>query len=190
MTPIALQKHHLRVRLKKEAAALSKETSMMWDKEICSHIFKLHNYQTAQFIALFIPLAGEPDIWPIIRDAWDRGKTVAVPRIEGKELLLKKIIGEKDLEIGPYRIRQPKPHQPIVPSSSIQLVFVPGIAFDKKRYRLGFGKGYYDRLLKTIDTRKIGVCYGFQLFDKLPHDRQDIKVDSVITEKGYIDTMI
>jgi len=188
MKPISLQKQYLRIRLKKGAAAFDKEAKMMWDKEICSHIFKLHNYQTAQFIALFIPLAGEPDIWPIIRDAWDRGKTVAVPRIEGKELLLKKIIGEKDLEIGPYHIRQPKPTQLAVSSSSIQLIFVPGIAFDKKGYRLGFGKGYYDRLLKTINRPKIGVCYGFQLFDKLPHNSRDVKVDGVVTSIPGINT--
>lgn len=162
---------------------------MIWDKKICSHILKLHNYKIAHILALFIPLGSEPDIWLVIRDAWDRRKVVAVPRIEGKELVLKKIIGEKDLETGPYRIRQPKPHQPIVPSSSIQLVFVPGIAFDKKGYRLGFGKGYYDRLMKTIDTAKIGVCYGFQLVDELPQNSRDVKVDGVVTEERYVDSI-
>jgi len=192
MTPIDLQKHHLRIRLKKDAAAFGREAKMMWDKEICTHILKLRDYQNAHGIGLFIPLGSEPDIWPVIRDAWEQKKTVAVPRIVKQTELLdfRKIISKKDLEIGPYGIRQPKSSATPVSLSSIDTFFVPGQAFDKKGYRLGYGKGYYDRLLKTIDTRKIGVCYGFQLFDKLPNNSHDIKVDGIITEKGYIDTMI
>jgi len=220
MTLITLQKQHLRIRLKRDSAAFGKEAKTMWDKKICTHILKLLDYQTAHIIALFIPLGSEPDIWPVIRDAWEQKKIVAVPRIAGNTLVFRNITFyprscarsfheryipgikaapipgilrnsglKQNIEAGPFGIYQPKLSCPVVPLSSINLFLIPGIAFDKKGYRLGHGKGYYDRLLKTIDTRKIGVCYGFQLFDKLPNNSHDIKVDGVITEKG-IDTMI
>lgn len=89
---------------------------------------------------------------------------------------------KQNIEAGPFGIYQPKLSCPVVPLSSINLFLIPGIAFDKKGYRLGFGKGYYDRLLKTIHRPKIGVCYGYQLIDELPHERHDIKVNAIITE--------
>jgi 5-formyltetrahydrofolate cyclo-ligase len=190
MGNVALKKQMLRRQLHDAGVAVTTHQKRVWNIKISSTIVTFGLYQQAHTIACFIPLADEPDIWPVIRDAWKQKKTVAVPLIEGTELILKKIICKNDLEIGPYHIRQPKDTCPLILLSSIDTFFVPGQAFDRNGNRLGRGQGYYDRLLKNIHKPTIGVCYGFQLFNELPHDCHDIKVDSIITEKGYIDTMI
>ena len=182
MSTIAFKKQCLRLRLQKHFAMVDEKKKRSWSTKISTHIVKMDMYKKANIIAFFIPLDNEPDIWSVIRNAWEHKKTVAIPRIEGKKLTLRKITEENDLETGPFNVRQPKPDQPIVSSTSIQVIFVPALAFDQKGYRLGHGIGYYDRLLKTIDVQKIGVCYGFQLIDELPHGRHDIKVDGIITE--------
>ena len=64
----------------------------------------------------------------------------------------------------------------------IDLIVVPGVAFDKKNNRLGRGKAYYDKLLKTANTFKVGICFDFQLIDSVPVDKYDIKMDLVISD--------
>jgi 5-formyltetrahydrofolate cyclo-ligase len=90
----------------------------------------------------------------------------------------------KNLTIGPYDIRQPKEEfsHPIS-LADIDLVIVPGVAFDSKCNRLGRGKGYYDRFLKTLpkDTPSIGLAFDFQIVENLPHSSLDLPVKKIIT---------
>ena len=78
----------------------------------------------------------------------------------------------------------PEPTE-IVPISieEIEIILVPGLAFDKTGARMGFGKGYYDKLLETRKAIKIGICYDFQLLDKIPSEPHDVPMDIIITEK-------
>ena len=73
-----------------------------------------------------------------------------------------------------------------VPESEIDLIIVPGVAFDRQHNRLGRGKGFYDRLLSTLDVPKIGICYDFQLKDQIPAEPFDRKMDLIITEKEIL----
>ena len=72
------------------------------------------------------------------------------------------------------------------PESEIDLTIVPGVAFDRQHNRLGRGKGFYDRLLSTLDVPKIGICYDFQLKDQIPAEPFDRKMDLIITEKEIL----
>jgi 5-formyltetrahydrofolate cyclo-ligase len=76
---------------------------------------------------------------------------------------------------------EPVPYKRV---SKIDLLVVPGIAFDKKGYRLGYGKGYYDRLLSGKRTFSIGLAYSFQLLENLPHDRYDKRLNAIASEDG------
>ena len=67
--------------------------------------------------------------------------------------------------------------------ADIDIVIVPGVAFDKKYNRMGYGKGYYDRFLKDMTALKIGVCHSFQLVDEIPSEPHDIKMDMIVTER-------
>ena len=74
----------------------------------------------------------------------------------------------------------------VKPESEIDLIIVPGVAFDRQHNRLGRGKGFYDRLLSTLDVPKIGICYDFQLKDQIPAEPFDRKMDLIITEKEIL----
>ena len=82
---------------------------------------------------------------------------------------------------GAYGIREPIADR-VIEKDSIDAVIVPGIGFDKSGGRLGFGKGYYDRFLRDFKGIKIGVCYDFQIVDKIQTDENDIPIDIIVTE--------
>ena len=113
MSTIAFKKQRLRLKFQKHSAMVDEKKKRSWSTKISTHIVKMDMYKKANIIAFFIPLDNEPDIWSVIRNAWEHKKTVAIPRIEGKKLTLRKITEENDLETGPFNVRQPKPDQPI-----------------------------------------------------------------------------
>jgi len=184
---IALEKQMLRKQLHGIDLAISSERKHLWDTDILNVMLASALYTYARCIALFIPFSDEPDIWPVISDAWKRKKIVITPRIEGEKLVFRKTADEGDLEIGLHNVHQPKRTCPSVPRSSVDTYVIPGQAFDRKGNRLGRGQGYYDRYLKKVRKPVIGLCYGFRLVDDLPCDSRDRKVDGIITEGGYID---
>ena len=77
---------------------------------------------------------------------------------------------------------EPSDRAEILPDN-IDLAIVPGLAFDHLKNRLGYGKGYYDRLLCEMDAYKIGVCFRFQVFDKIPYTNTDVKMDLIVSER-------
>lgn len=68
----------------------------------------------------------------------------------------------------------------------VDLIIVPGVAFDRKMNRLGRGRGFYDRFLPAISAPKMGICFDFQLFDQVPSDSNDIKMDYIVSENDLI----
>lgn len=99
------------------------------------------------------------------------------------------MVALKNLQKGRFGILEPKNKIRLKSFSKIAAVIVPGIAFDKKGNRLGFGKGYFDKFLKKIksDALKIGLAFSFQVLKKIPTTKNDIKMDFIITEKEIID---
>lgn len=87
-----------------------------------------------------------------------------------------------DLKKGAYGILEPSVVK-TADEKDIDVILVPGLAFDRHGGRMGFGKGYYDRLLETSIAVKIGLCYDFQLFDTIPTESHDVPMDFIITEK-------
>lgn len=86
-----------------------------------------------------------------------------------------------DYHIGRFKVMEPNSNEKM-PKDAIEIMFIPGIAFSHKGYRLGFGAGYYDRYLVDYPNIKVGVCYDFQFVEELPTDLYDIPVDVIITE--------
>lgn len=83
-----------------------------------------------------------------------------------------------------YHILEPKKKTAIIDPKSIDLYIVPGIAFDRNGYRLGHGKGYYDRLLAGINVPKIGLAYSVQVVAELPRSSYDVPMTMVVTEEA------
>ncbi|MDR1585660.1 MAG: 5-formyltetrahydrofolate cyclo-ligase [Prevotellaceae bacterium] len=110
------------------------------------------------------------------------GKSVFLPVVSGNNLLIREFTGVGDLKEGQaFSILEPAPNAKEADIADIDLALVPGLAFDLKGGRLGRGKGYYDKLLSCANLYKIGVCFDFQLLDKIPCDEHDVLMDKVIT---------
>lgn len=145
-------------------------------------------YQKAPWVLLYLSTGEEVDTRRILEDALSRGKAVYAPVCRAGEE------GQMDfyrvrfpglLAPGAYGILEPPREEPMpaqVPPGALCLV--PGLAFDQRGYRLGYGKGYYDRFLQKRQVRAVGLCYQALFVPSLPEGPFDQRVEAVITEQG------
>lgn len=115
---------------------------------------------------------------------WAGKKSFFLPRVNGVNLEILPY-DQSRLELGSFQIEEPAGDD-IVDPETLELIIIPAVAYDRKRNRLGRGKGYYDRLLTTTKAAKIGVAYHFQLVDEIAVEPHDIPVDMVITDRIII----
>lgn len=114
---------------------------------------------------------------------WCREKDLLLPVVVGDDLELRRYRSEEDLAMGAFGILEPT-GIPFTQPADIDLIVVPGVAFDSRGNRLGRGRGYYDRLLPRLTkARKIGICFPFQLVEHVPTEPLDICMDEIITIK-------
>ena len=115
---------------------------------------------------------------------WAGNKTLLLPCVKGDELELRYFDGEERLQPGEgYAIPEPV-GELFTDWGKIDLILVPGVAFDKSGNRLGRGKGYYDKVLKQTGAYKLGVCFDFQLVERVPVEPHDVKMDRVVASGG------
>ncbi|HOK10245.1 MAG TPA: 5-formyltetrahydrofolate cyclo-ligase [Candidatus Hydrogenedens sp.] len=130
---------------------------------------------------------GEVETWGLVQECFRCGKEVWVPRIVGKDLVWHLIEENKlqELNVNTWGIPEPLSQwMPIEEQASDALCIVPGIAFDRRGYRIGHGKGFFDRFLKNNKRCiNIGLCYQFQIVPLCPHWNWDARMDWVITEE-------
>lgn len=145
-------------------------------------------FQRAAIVHTYVSWRNEVSTHELIRSMLKQEKTVVVPRIEGAAgtLAHARIQSLSDLKPGAYGI--PEPPQPVeaYDLSQIEVVLVPGVAFDRMGYRLGFGGGYYDAFLTQMDALRVGLAFDLQLVDEVPRRAEDEKVDIIVTETGIL----
>ena len=149
---------------------------------IADAVLKRSEILHAQTICIYLPLPEEVDTKPIIEEFFRLKKTVVVPKVSGDRLELHEISSFSDLAPGAFGVLEPNFHDTFVSASSVDVFIVPGVAFDKKGYRIGYGRGYYDKLLKEFNGKTIGLAFSLQIVNKIPKEEHDIRVDKVITE--------
>lgn len=139
-----------------------------------------------QTIMAYYSLPDEVNTHGLIDDLVAEGKTVLLPKVTGPDTMeLRRYTGRSDLQEGAYHILEPM-GELFTDFSSIDLILVPGLAFDAAGHRLGRGRGYYDRLLSSLFTihsslfSSIGVCFDFQKVDEVPVDAHDMAMDRVV----------
>lgn len=137
-------------------------------------------FQRAQTLLLYHSLKDEVQTHAFI-ERWSRKKRIVLPVVMGDELELRCYTSPADLSIGTYGIAEPI-GEPFTDYATIDLVVVPGVAFDAVGHRLGRGKGYYDKLLPLIPAMKIGICFPFQFITEVPVEPFDICMDAIIAE--------
>lgn len=172
-----------------------------YDQKIFQRFINLPVVKKAETICLYVSKAGEVDTHELIKHFLDetvsfrvtplwgnpsKAKRVVVPKVTGKNLELYEIKNFSDLSVGAFGILEPDISQATCYTlhvTDIDLFIVPGLVFSKSGSRIGFGKGYYDRLLKKTKGIKLGLAYSWQIVDKLPREKEDVLVDMILTEK-------
>jgi 5-formyltetrahydrofolate cyclo-ligase len=152
-------------------------------KDAQAHVLKSEIFSKARSIGAYCAFGSEIRTNEIIDNAISGGKTVSLPTVEGKNIRFYEYTNRKYLVRGRFGIMEPLPYGE---TTDMDLLIVPGVAFDKTGSRLGYGKAYYDRYLTNSQAYSIGLAYSFQLTDSIPQHPHDRKVNAVATEKGII----
>ena len=160
-----------------------------FDLRIAAHVAGLGEYVRAETVLFYVSFRSEVDTHGLMKAAWEQGKRVAVPRVirEGNRLDLHVIGSIEDLSPGAMGILEPDPGRAETCSTDeVNLIMIPGAVFDRKGHRIGYGGGYYDRLLARTprEVFRLGLAYGRQLVEEIPAEPHDEKLDLVITENG------
>lgn len=151
---------------------------------IIQKLKQLEDFKECRSILLYYSTPDEVDTHSFISECIAKGKTVYLPST--KEILITKITSTTSLKERIENILEPE-HPDIELPSSVDLVLLPGLAFDKKGYRLGMGSGWYDRLLDVLAIKtRIGLVFDDLLVERLPREKHDEKVDRILTEKNDI----
>ncbi|HSK47656.1 MAG TPA: 5-formyltetrahydrofolate cyclo-ligase [Coriobacteriia bacterium] len=183
------QKQALRKHVRDLRCSLSAETCIAHAEAAAENLLSLEELAGARVVMAYAATAEEIDPALAIESLHARGVVVAMPRVEAEGVLGVHLVGwGEDLEPGPLGIRQPAAHTPRVPLDTIDAVVVPGVAFDEAGYRLGYGGGYYDRLLPRLrdDCVRIGLAYDEQVVASLPAEDHDERVNAVVTPTRVI----
>lgn len=142
-------------------------------------------FKKADTILLYYSMPDEVNTEILIHLMNDK-KNILLPIVDKTGLILKKYTSNNDLQISSYGIKEPT-GDAFTDYDDIDLVVVPGVAFDRAFNRMGRGKGYYDRLLPKIKAPKLAICFDFQLFDNIPFDDNDVKMDIIVCESEIIE---
>lgn len=180
------QKKQLRKAMLQKRKELSESETAVKNFAITEKLLSLAKVQSAELILPFVSAKGEVSTREFIARCFDAGKTVAVPRcIDGSNMEFCVIHTFDDLEKGMYGIDEPKEYCEVIKAENAEnsVLIVPALCFDTKGYRLGYGKGYYDRFISRYSGFTVGVCYSEFITDDIPIDEYDRCVDIVITEK-------
>lgn len=180
------QKKQLRKAMLQKRKELSESETAVKNFAIAEKLLSLAKVQSAELILPFVSAKGEVGTREFIARCFDAGKTVAVPRcIDGSNMEFCVIHTFDDLEKGMYGIDEPKEYCEVIKAENAEnsVLIVPALCFDTKGYRLGYGKGYYDRFISRYSGFTVGVCYSEFITDDIPIDEYDRCVDIVITEK-------
>ena len=177
----------LRRRVLADRDALPEAVRVAAAAAISARILERADFRAARAVLLTLPFGSEWDTVAVLRAALAAGRTVAVPRVDkaSRMLELHAIADpQADIVASDQGIPEPRPACPRVPRDAIDFVLVPGVAFDLAGSRLGYGGGYYDRLLPLLSPRALRVAGAFeiQLVDRVPAAPHDIAVGAIVTE--------
>lgn len=185
-----IEKQALRDEARKRIHLLSPPEIATKSRSICKNVLSTQEYQKAGTIMIYLSLPSEVDTTPIILNAWQRGKTVAVPKVSWQQHRMIPVTLtslETGLELDKKGIRTPVCFEP-VPIDDIDLVIAPGMAFDRNGYRLGRGGGFFDKFFANKLARgfRMALAFNEQIAEDIPHDDHDKRIDCIVTETETI----
>ena len=184
-----------RKKLLREQAHANRNAQLNKDelsKSICDKFMAMPSYASAKTVMFYIDVRSEVRTRQSLPAALESGKTIVVPWCNAQgELELFRLSNMDELAVGMYKILEPKTELRGLPekqcgAEDLDLVMVPGVAFDRRGARMGHGKGYYDKLLQhaRAETPLVALAFECQLFPEIPVAGHDIFMDAIITETG------
>ncbi len=191
--PPGQAKRDLRRRVIGLRDALDPGTRAAHSRAICRRVADSPEFRRARTVLLFANFGSEVDTTGLLRTALEAGKRLVLPRVNPKTraLELREVRSlTDDLTPGTWGIPEPTPERCAeVPLSNIDFVLVPGVAFDPQLRRLGYGGGYYDRILANVakGTGAIAIAFAMQVVPEAPADAHDVRVPVLITEGERIE---
>lgn len=189
-------KNQLRVALRERRQNLSPELVRKDSALIRERLLSLARVRAARSVMLYLPARGEVDTWPLLDHFWRQGCEILLPRCRDNTpgiMDAYAVASRDDLGPGCFGLTEPRADlaRP-VPAPRPEIILVPALAFDRRGYRLGFGGGYYDRFLPTLDCSPllIGPAYAFQLMEEIPREPWDRPVEMVVTPEATLHTPV
>lgn len=178
-----MEKKEIRKKIKNLRTMLSDVEKAAAAEEVFARLEQTAAFLLSDHILMYHSLPDELSTHRFL-DKWAPRKRFYLPRVNGVNLEILPY-DQSRLEFGSFHIEEPVGDETIDPDV-IEMIVVPAVAYDRRGNRLGRGKGFYDRLLKSTKAAKIGVGYDFQLLDSLPTEPHDVPMDMVITQRSTI----
>lgn len=177
-----MEKKELRKIVRAAKSAVPLEEKIRRSTPIMQQVEQLTSFRNADTVLLYWSMDDEVYTHDFVK-RWYKEKTLLLPCVDGDDLLLRQYTGPDSMQPGP-QFGIPEPVGPVFEAlEQVQMIVVPGVAFDHNKNRMGRGRGFYDRLLKsTPNAVKVGVAFSFQLFDTIPTEPFDVPMDEVISE--------
>lgn len=195
----ALDKKIVRQTILTNRKKLSTQHKIQASQKILSQLMKWDIFKRAKVIHTFLNHSDEIQTFPIVQQCWQQEKTVIVPYLipNSKKLGHSILFDMEHLMLGTWDIPEPRlDKRKSIDSAAIDLVLVPGVGFDDKANRIGYGAGYYDRFLEQLSWARqgspqpsaflLGLGFQCQIIEEVPQEDHDIKMDNILTEDGFI----
>lgn len=173
-----MKKEFLRKKYKEKRDNIKNKVTK--DNLIYQKVINNKDILSSKTLLIYISINNEVDTIKII-NYFLNTKNIAVPKIIDNDMFFCYVTNLNELTSGKYNIPEPT-NENIVTDFDNAICIVPGICYDKKNYRVGYGKGYYDRFLSKNKIKTIGLCYKEYMIEKIDNDKYDYKIDEVITE--------
>lgn len=172
-------KAYLRQEFKEKRSNIEGRASK--DKMILRLLKNFIEKRQGQSIALYQPIFSEVDVRPLVKDLFEEGKTVLLPRVEKDEIIFVRFEGEERLKKGAMGILEPV--GPLY-EGEIQIMLVPGLVYNRQKFRIGYGKGYYDRYLLRHEKIESVGCFYSELEAEFLGEKRDVMLKWIVTERG------
>ena len=175
-----MDKKELRRGIRERKRAMTEEEIVTRSAALGKAFAASELYRSAKTIYGYLPYNQEVRTVPMLEQALRDGKKVAVPKVIGDEMVFIYLDDLSQVEKGYAGIPEPIANEPVAQDETA-LVLMPGLAFDRKGNRMGYGGGFYDKFLADEPEHPtVALCYGFQMVDSIPTDDYDIPVDCVL----------
>lgn len=165
---------------------MAREDITLKSRQIAEYIHSLNEFRESKVLALYSPIKNEVETELIFYHAKKAKKKILYPRVEKDSLVFSVVNNLSELKRGKFGIPEPPSSAANFSPEEIELFIIPGVAFDTKGFRLGYGYGYYDNVICKVPGVLIGLAYRFQVVNNIFPTGKDIRVHMILTEKGVI----